>query len=215
MIFNIDKSRDSNLGTILETTPTPQGLERTANPQVNPVVTPRLSRGGVGRGIHWLLHYIWTIYPGTIIFCTPCVSHEKHSQVLQGNQMKIPEPKPRGSRKWQKSQECIHVTTNGFIGCCLIFHMSKSIFCSWCPSCSFTYADIWLCFLKSLFWSTDCSFWAQFPTLWLINSFEAPCKSPEMTFRASQKKRVTISMLAMFCQFSLFWYNRWEFHCER
>ena len=51
MIFNIDKSRDSNLGTKLEKTPTPQGLEQTANPQVNPVVTPRLPRGGVGRGI--------------------------------------------------------------------------------------------------------------------------------------------------------------------
>ena len=52
MIFNIDKSRDSNLGTKLEKTPTPQGLEQTANPQVNPVVTPRLPRGGVGRAIH-------------------------------------------------------------------------------------------------------------------------------------------------------------------
>ena len=31
MIFNIDKSRDSSLGTKLEKTPTPQGLEQTAN----------------------------------------------------------------------------------------------------------------------------------------------------------------------------------------
>ena len=49
MIFNIDKSRDSSLGTKHEKTPTPQGLQQTANPQVNPVVTPRLPRGGVGR----------------------------------------------------------------------------------------------------------------------------------------------------------------------
>ena len=52
MIFNIDKSRDSNLGRKLKKTPTPQGLEQTANPQVAPVVTPRLSRGG------WVGEYI-------------------------------------------------------------------------------------------------------------------------------------------------------------
>ena len=52
MIFKISKYRDSNLGTKLEETPTPQGLEQTADPQVNPVLTPRLPRGGVGRGIH-------------------------------------------------------------------------------------------------------------------------------------------------------------------
>ena len=54
MIFNICKSRDSNLGTKLEETPTPQGLEQTANPQVNPVVTPRLPRGALG----WVGEYI-------------------------------------------------------------------------------------------------------------------------------------------------------------
>ena len=54
MIFNIglDKSRDSSLETKLEKNPTPQGLEQTANPQVNPVVTARLPRGGEGRGIY-------------------------------------------------------------------------------------------------------------------------------------------------------------------
>ena len=52
MIFNIDKSHDSNLGTKLEKTPTPQGLEQTAKPQVTPVVTPRLPRGG------WVGEYI-------------------------------------------------------------------------------------------------------------------------------------------------------------
>ena len=52
MIFNIDKSRDSNLGTKLEKTPTPQGLELTANPQVTPVVTQGC------RAVGWVGEYI-------------------------------------------------------------------------------------------------------------------------------------------------------------
>ena len=47
MIFNINKCRDSNLGTKLEKTPTPQGLEQPANPPGKPHGNPQaVSRWG-------------------------------------------------------------------------------------------------------------------------------------------------------------------------
>ena len=118
--------------------------------------------------------YIWTIYPGTIW----CMKKKRIYKCPKEARSKYHSPS-RVALIYNR-QECIHVTTNGFIGCCLVFYRPNSSILLM-VSCSGTHANIWVCFLKSLSWSTaraisDCTFWAEFPNLGLINSFAAPCK---------------------------------------